>query len=206
MERARDTAAPVAGVILAAGLSQRMGQSKLLLPWQGRPIVRHVVDAALRSRLAHLLVVTGAQTGEVAGALNGLALDLIHNPDYASGLASSLRAGILAVPNHVAGVLVMLGDQPRLTGDVIDTLLDAYWSTGAPIVAPFARGRRGNPVLFARALFADLLQAGGDAGARGVIEAHHDQILAVEVDPEVFEDIDTPEAYAALLENDARMS
>ncbi len=99
----------------------------------------------------------------------------------------------------------MLGDQPRLTGGVINRLLDAYWRSGGPIVAPFADGRRGNPVLFARSLFPDLIGTQGDAGARGVIEAHHDEIHAVEVDPAVFEDIDTPEAYAVLLGHEARM-
>ncbi len=99
----------------------------------------------------------------------------------------------------------MLGDQPRLTGEVIDRLLEAYWRSGGPIVAPFASGRRGNTVLFARSLFPSLLEAGGDAGARSVIEARHGEVVAVEVDPAVVEDIDTPEAYAALAGNEGLM-
>ena len=190
---------PVAGIILAAGLSRRMGQSKLLLPWEGRPILRHVVDAALGSQLAPLVVVTGAHAGDVAAVLQGLSIDLVHNPDYTSGLATSLRAGIRAVPKHASAALVMLGDQPRLTGEVIDRLLDAYRQSAAPIVAPFARGRRGNPVLFAHSLFPTLLEIEGDAGARAVVETYHDEVLGVEVDAALFEDIDTPEAYATLV-------
>ncbi|MDQ5851315.1 MAG: nucleotidyltransferase family protein [Chloroflexota bacterium] len=203
MASSRETGAPVAGVILAAGLARRMGGSKVLLPWQGRPLVRHVAEVALASQLDEILVVTGHRAHDVGAVLRDLPLRVIHNPDYQGGLSTSLRAGIAALGEDVAGALIMLADQPLLTSTAIDSLLQAYWRTAAPIVAPFAHGRRGNPVLFARALFPDLLEVAGDEGARAVIEAYRDRMEGVEVDEAVFQDVDTPEVYAALSDRPA---
>ena len=194
----------VAGLILAAGLSRRMGTAKVLLPWRGRPLVRHLAEVALASRLEEVVVVTGHQVDATAAALVDLPVRLVHNPEFESGLASSLRAGVASIHDHADAVLIMLADQPLLGVELIDRLIEAFGETGARIVAPVAAGRRGNPVLFARALFGRLLEVRGDEGARAVIEAQRDQVHRIEVDSDIFEDIDTPEAYARLAASHGR--
>ncbi len=175
-----------------------MGSAKVLLPWQGRPLIRHVAEVALASRLAELIVVVGHQAEEVTAALHELPLRVVHNVDYRGGQSTSLRAGIAAVPDSAAAAVVLLADQPFVTTDVVDALITTFQVTSAPIVAACAAGRRGNPVLFARGLFPKLSTIGGDEGARGVIAAHRDQLRCVEVESSVFADIDTPDDYVAL--------
>ena len=198
MADARGSDRPVAGVLLAAGLGRRMGAAKVLLPWQGRPLVRHVAEVALASQLAELIVVVGHQADEVGAALHDLPVRIVRNPEYAGGQSTSLRAGIAAVPDSAAAALVLLTDQPLVTTAVVDALLAAFWDTAALIVAACAAGRRGNPVLFARGLFPRLLAIGGDEGARGVIAAYRDQLRCIEVDETVLADVDTPEDYTKL--------
>lgn len=175
-----------------------MPGTKVLLPWRGQPLIRHLAGVALASRLDELLVVVGHRADEVGAALADLPLRTVYNPHYERGQSTSLRAGIAALPEQCAGVLIMLADQPLLTSHVIDELLGVFWNSGAVIVAACANGRRGNPVLFARTLFPELMQATGDQGARAVITAHRADLRCLEVNPEIFADIDTPEAYAAL--------
>ncbi len=189
----------VGGVILAAGLGRRMGAPKLLLPWQDRPLIRHAAETALASQLDTVFVVTGYRADAIANALQGLAVQIVHNPDYAAGLSTSLHTGVRALPGRYTAALIMLGDQPLLTSTIIDRLLEAYRATRAPLVAPVAGQRRGNPVLFARSLFPALLEVSGDEGARAVVAAHHAELHGVEVDERVFYDVDTPEAYAGLV-------
>lgn len=175
-----------------------MGSTKVLLPWHGRSLIRHLAEVALASGLAEVIVVVGHQADEVTAALGKLPVQVVHNPAYADGQSTSLHAGLAAVPEHAAAVMVLLADQPLLTTDVIDALLTTFRETAAPIVAACASGRRGNPVLFARELFPELATIGGDEGARSVIVAHRDRLRCVEVDSAVFADVDTPEEYAAL--------
>lgn len=182
-------------VILAAGRSTRMDGNKLLAEWQGRPLVRHAVQAAVASRARPVLVVVGHQADGVRAALAGLAVTFVDNPAFAEGMASSLRAGIAALPATAAGVLVGLGDMPLLKPDHYDRLLDAF-TPDAAAVLPVVNGRRGHPVLLARALFSQVMTLTGDEGARrlltgGVVEVGID-------DPAVLRDVDTPEALRAL--------
>lgn len=175
-----------------------MGGGKVLLPWRGRPLVVHIAEIALASRLSDMIIVTGDRADEVSAALHDLPVQLVYNPDYRAGLSTSLKAGIAAVPTHYDGALVMLADQPLLTTETIDRMLDSFAVSDAPIIAPFAAGQRGNPVLFERALFSEFEALTGDEGARRIIAAFRDRIGKVEVDPKMLEDIDTPEAFAAL--------
>jgi molybdenum cofactor cytidylyltransferase len=179
-----------------------MGLPKTLLPWNDRPLVRHVAEVALASRLDELVVVSGYYAEELAAALRDLPLRIVHNPAYRTGLASSLRTGIAAVAEGASGALILLADQPFLTTDVVDRMLDLFAQTAAPVVAPVAQGRRGNPVLFARPLFPALLAISGDEGARDVVRANRHRMQTVEVDASVFEDVDTPESYARLAESE----
>jgi molybdenum cofactor cytidylyltransferase len=190
---------PIAGVILAAGGASRMGRPKQLLDWGGRPLVRVAAEQALASRLDTLLVVVGAASAEVGAALAGLPLRIVPCPEYASGQSASLRAGIAALGPEVAAALVLLADQPFVTAAIIDRLIAEWRATAAPIVAPAYRGVRGNPVLFARALFPELLAVTGDRGARQVIASDPARVATVPFDDDrPLADIDTPEEYERL--------
>jgi molybdenum cofactor cytidylyltransferase len=175
-----------------------MGTTKVLLPWRGQPLIRHIVQVARASRLGQLIVVTGHEGAAVASALRAIDVRLVHNDRYREGLSGSLRAGIEALDGDVAAVLVMLADQPLLTAAVIDQLIERYRASAARIVAPFADGQRGNPVLFDRSLFGELRAVSGDQGARAVLQQRKDDVAAVEVSPDVLVDVDTPEAYEML--------
>jgi molybdenum cofactor cytidylyltransferase len=194
-------AAPVAGIVLAAGRSTRMGTgNKLLQEVRGVALVRHAVEAQLASRAAPVFVVTGHQQEEVRAALAGLEVRFVHNPDFADGLASSLKAGIAALPEDVPGVVVCLGDMPNVTAGVIDRLAQAFADRPEALaVAPTLLGQRGNPVLLARALFAQVETLSGDHGARRLIDAAGEAVEEVALDdPAIALDIDTPEALKAL--------
>jgi molybdenum cofactor cytidylyltransferase len=197
-----DPAAPrVAAIVLAAGRSTRMGaQNKLLADVGGTPMVRRVVETAVASRARPVLVVTGHMAAEVGAALAGLDVTLVANPDYATGLASSLKAGIRAVPAACAGALVLLGDMPRITPEHLDRLIDAFIAdNGMVIVAPTHHGKRGNPIIWPPAFFPDLLQLEGDIGARSLLIEHARQVEEVELDNlGIFADIDTPEELARM--------
>jgi molybdenum cofactor cytidylyltransferase len=190
----------VAAVILAAGRSTRMGANKLLEMLHGKPIVRHVAEAALRSRAGPLIVVTGHQADAVSKALVGLDVTFVHNPAFADGLSSSLKVGVGAVPDTSAGALVLLGDMPEVRAETIDRLCDNFaGGAGAKAVVPVAEGRRANPVLIARGQFEALSAITGDTGARALLEAAGPDVIEVPVDDEgVLVDVDTPDALAAL--------
>jgi molybdenum cofactor cytidylyltransferase len=201
----RDAAPParpgqVAAIVLAAGQSRRMGQdNKLLAPVDGRPMVAHVVDAMLASRGSPVIVVTGHEADRVRAALADRPVQWCHNPDYAEGLSTSLRAGLEALP-EVEGVLVALGDMPRIKAAQIDRLIAAFHPTeGSAICVPTVRGKRGNPVLFATRFLPEMRQVSGDVGARHLIGAHADEVVEIEMDDDApLLDIDTPAALAAL--------
>ena len=178
------------------------GPNKLLLDVAGKPMVRHVVEAALASRADPVVVVLGHQQHEVRQALRGLKVRFVANPDYADGLSTSLRAGIAALPPDTAGAVVCLGDMPRVSAALIDRLIAAFDPVeGRSIVVPTWHGKRGNPVLWGRAFFAEMQAVAGDVGARHLIGEHAGAVVEVEADSDgALIDIDTPEAFAAFAE------
>jgi molybdenum cofactor cytidylyltransferase len=192
--------ARVAAIVLAAGRSSRMGaQNKLLADIGGTPMVRRVAETALASKARPVLVVTGHMAADVGAALAGLDVTLVPNPDYATGLASSLKAGIRAVPADCDGALILLGDMPRITVEHVDRLIGAFAAAPDTIVVPVHAGRQGNPVLWPRRCFADLLQLEGDAGAKRLIAAHPEQTIEIEMGTSaIFADVDTPDALRRL--------
>jgi molybdenum cofactor cytidylyltransferase len=193
--------APVAGLVLAAGRSTRMGpDNKLLQMVRGKPMVRHAVEAQLASRAAPVIVVTGHQRVEVEAALAGLDVSFVHNLDFAAGLAGSVKAGLAALPPGTPGVVVSLGDMPNVTAAVIDRLAQVFAEQGEALaVVPTLFGQRGNPVLLARELFAAVVGLSGDQGARRLLDEAGDAIVEVPLDdPAIALDVDTPEALKAL--------
>ncbi|NTW01143.1 MAG: nucleotidyltransferase family protein [Oscillochloris sp.] len=192
----------ICGILLAAGTSSRLGRPKQLLEWGGRPLVRHVAEQALASRICALVVVVGAVADAVRATLVGLdgPVLIAENPEYASGQASSLRVGIGALPAAARAALVLLVDQPLITPTLIDCVIAAYDACpDALAVVPYYHGQRGNPVLLSRMLFSELRALDGDVGARQVIAHHTAEVCQIDVnDPAVLMDMDTPEDYAQM--------
>lgn len=190
----------IAALVLAAGRSSRMGtENKLLANVGGRPIVRRVVETALESSARPVFVVVGHQDASVRAALEGLNVRFITNAAYAEGLSTSLRAGLARLPEDVDGAVVMLGDMPEIAAGLIDRLIAAFApKEGRGIVLPIARGKRGNPVLWSRTYFAEMMDVAGDTGAKHLLGTHADAIVEISADDAVHADIDTPDALAAL--------
>lgn len=195
----------IAALVLAAGQSRRMGAvNKLSVPVTGssglKPMVAHVVDAALASKAKPVVVVLGHEADKVRELLAGRGVAFVSNPEYAAGLSTSLRAGVRTLPHGIDGVLVMLGDMPRIAGTDIDKLIAAFNPVeGRAICVPTYRGKRGNPVLFGAAFLESMASAAGDTGAKHLIGEHADQVVEVEMGSDaVLADIDDPATLAAL--------
>ena len=190
----------VVATILAAGRSTRMGETnKLLENWQGKPLVAHVVDAALASiELTQVVAVTGHQADQVAKVVEP-DVPTVHNPDFVTGMSSSLKTAIAWSRERKAnGVLVLLGDMPLVTAAQIDAMLGAFAKAGnEAIIQATNNGEPGNPVLLPASLFDEIMQIDGDRGARSVIEAHAERVFRVEIGPAAARDFDTPQAFEA---------
>lgn len=191
----------IAAVVLAAGMSARMGRNKLLAEIRGQPLVRRVVSSIEASAARPIVVVTGHDHELIGAALAGTDAAIVHNPAYHDGLSSSLRTGIRTVAECDAAI-VLLGDMPCIAPSVVDRMIAAYKSKkgGVICVATF-RGRRGNPVLFDRTFFPELETISGDIGAREIVRKHW--LLVCEVDMEddsPLIDLDTPEDMERFLE------
>lgn len=179
-----------------------MGHNKLLARLSdGRTMIEHTVDQALASAARPVLVVTGHDGAEIRAALAGKPVGFVAAPDYEAGLAHSLRAGIKALPAETEAVLICLGDMPLVPPGVLDQLCAAYApKEGRDIVLPKFNGQRGNPVLWGRRFFDDLLALTGDSGARQILHRHMDSIVELPVHSDaVLRDFDTPGALATLL-------
>lgn len=190
---------PVAAIVLAAGGSIRMGRLKQLLPVDGQPMVRRVTQTVVAAGLAQVIVVIGAQADRVREVLHDLPVEIVVNEQWPAGMSRSLRAGLQAVQPEIQAALIVLADQPTLTPPLLQKLVARYQATRAAIVTPFYQGRQGNPVLFDRSLFAELVTVEGDQGGRSLLARYQAQIERVEVDdPAVILDIDTRDEYEQL--------
>lgn len=189
----------VAGILLAAGGSARMGKAKQTLMWRGKPLVRHVAEAALAAHLSKVIVVTGCAAEEVASAVQGLEVQLVYNAHWQVGQSTSIRVGLEALSEAYGGAVFLLADQPLVSAPLIDGLVELHARTLAPIIAPLVDGRRGNPVLFDCSTFEDLRQLHGDQGGR-VLFSRYPLTYLPWNDAKLIIDVDTPQAYQRLLE------
>ena len=190
-------AAQVSAVVLAAGRSTRMGAvNKLLVPLDGRPMVRTVADALESSSVAPVVVVTGHESDRVGEALAGTRVRLVHNPEYRQGLSGSLRIGLTALPESAEGAVICLGDMPLVTSQHVEKLVAAFDpAEGREICVPVFEGKRGNPVLFARRFFEEMKAVRGDVGARHLIGEYEEYVCEVAMDDRaVLVDVDSPQA------------
>ncbi len=190
----------VAALVMAAGKSSRMGQFKLLMPIDGTPMIASTVDALLASSVTDVIVVTGRDADGVRAALGDRPVRLVHNPDFADGLSTSLKTGLSALPADADAFLVALGDMPKVTAGDIDRLIAAYDpDEGRLICVPAFDGRSGNPILWDRRFIEAMQGLTGDSGARSLMLRHGEAVVEVPVTGAgVLIDVDTPEALAAL--------
>jgi molybdenum cofactor cytidylyltransferase len=193
----------VGAIVLAAGRSTRMGgPNKLMAEVGGRPLVRIAAEEALASRARPVIVVTGHQRDRVEAALLGLDVKHVHNPDFADGLSTSLKAGLAALPPEVNGVIVCLGDMPQVRAAMMNQLIAAFDpQRGALVVVPTINGERGNPVVWSRRFFPDLMALEGDVGARHLISRYPEAVMEVPLSGKAaLIDVDTPEALKLVQE------
>ncbi len=190
----------ISAIILAAGMSSRMGTLKQLLHFRGRPMVRHVADAVSQSRVKETIVVVGARFDAVCAAIDGLPVRVVINNDFASGQSTSLRKGVNALAEKPLpdGVLFALADQPLLLTSTINHLINEFYKRGG-IIVPRYEQQQGNPVIFARKFLPEMLLISGDEGARKLMEHQSEEVHFVDVkDRGVIFDIDTWQDYERL--------
>ena len=188
----------VSAVVLAAGESRRMGTNKLLLPWGETTVLERTLGNVSASGVSETSVVVGHER-ELTGPPAEIYGRVLFNPDYATGMLSSAQAAVRALGSSTEAMLVMLGDQPLVGPDIIDTLLAAYAAGPHGLVAPTYGGRRGNPVIIDRRYFAELLALPPEAAPRALLQRHPDDLLLVEVESDaILHDLDRPEDYERL--------
>jgi molybdenum cofactor cytidylyltransferase len=186
----------IAALVLAAGRSRRMGVQKLLLPLGGQPVIARIVDKVLRSPVDKVLVVVRQGDESVARALGGRKVRFVANPHAEGEMLSSVRCGLLAVPAEADGVLIVLGDQPGISREVVAELVRTFQAGSRGIVVPTCGGQRGHPLLVATRYRDEILSRYDDTGLRGLLRAYPEDVWEVEVStPKIFDDMDTPEDY-----------
>jgi molybdenum cofactor cytidylyltransferase len=186
----------VFAIVLAAGRSRRMGVQKLLLPVGGKPMVAHVVDAVLAGPVDGAIVVVGQEGQTVADAVAGRRVRFVTNPDADGEMLGSVRCGLRALPQEIEAALIATGDQPGITSDLVIALVRAFRASGRGIVVPVHGGRRGHPLLVAARYRAEILTRYDGTGLRGLLRAHPEDVLEVEVSARsVLEDVDCPADY-----------
>ena len=197
----------IGGIILAAGGSSRFGESKQLLLWKGDPLIRHSAKAALEAGISPIIIVVGASAEEVNSAVKDLPVRIVNNREWAAGMSASIKAGLVALPKDLGGVVFLHADQPQIPPALIRTLVETHESTLNPIIAPQIDGQRGNPVLFDACTFRKLLSLDGDIGGRAIFGQYQVRWIPWH-DPKILLDIDSPEDYQKFLkfypENEAK--
>ena len=179
-----------------------MGEAKQLLPLGQTTLLGQTIATIRRSAVDKIILVLGASAAAIQQSLDTEGLHIVHNPDYAEGMSTSLRAGLSAVPADLDAAFIVLADQPLLQPATLDHLAQHYRQSKAQIVVPTFQGTRGNPVLLDRSVFAEVMALQGDVGCRAIFGKHEAALLKVEVmDEGILLDIDRPEDYDRLLQN-----
>jgi molybdenum cofactor cytidylyltransferase len=187
----------IAAIVLAAGLSRRMGVPKMVLPWKNTTVIGQVVDVLAQAGINEMVVVTGGAHEQVEAALEGLPVKLVFNPRYPEDeMAYSLQAGLLALSEEVEATLVALGDQPQIECTVVQAIMAAYQQSKAALIVPSYKMRRGHPWLMVRSLWPEVQILPSGRTLRDVLNAQAEQINYLQVDtPSILQDLDTPEDY-----------
>ena len=188
----------VAAVILSAGESSRMGRTKQLLPWRGKPLLWHAARAAIGEEIEDVIIVVGSDGELIRKALNDLKVKFVENPEWRLGQSTSIQAGLKSLPEMTGAVIFLLADQPQISPALVRALIEKHATTLAPIIAPLVDGKRGNPVLFDRIGFDDLMNIQGDTGGRELFSRYPVEWLEWH-DSGALLDIDTEDDYQRLL-------
>jgi len=188
-----DRAGRIAGVVLAAGTSSRMGRNKLFLRLGGTSVLRRAVAAAREAGLDPVLVVLGHESDRALAELQGLACTPVLNQDYATGMNTSVRAGVSAVPADASGAVLMLADMPFVTAGMLRTLVERYRSAEAPLVVSTYGEVLAPPILYGRPLFGELRALDGDGCGKRVVKAHRREAIEMAWPPAALADLDVPE-------------
>jgi molybdenum cofactor cytidylyltransferase len=188
-------------IVLAAGMSRRMGAQKLLLPFGGKTVISHIIDQIADSVVDKIIVVAGDESDSVREQLSGRDVSIVINPDCGAEMLSSVRCGIRALPEGCRCVLVALGDQPGITTDLVNEMVNAFKTANKGILVPVYQGKRGHPILFSSRYCNEILTRYEDIGLRGLVETHADDVFELNVSsPTVLCDMDWPEDYRRELE------
>jgi molybdenum cofactor cytidylyltransferase len=187
-----------AGIILAAGESKRFGRPKQLLEWKGQSFVQAVARTAINAGLSPVIVVSGANAEDVETSVSGLGVEVIRNVEWTSGQASSIKKAVKSLSPEIGGAVFLLSDQPQVSVEVIQALIEKHSQGIRPIIAPMVMDRRANPVLFDKDTFKDLLLLEGDTGGRAIFHKYRVDYLPWH-DDSLLLDVDTPEQYQKLI-------
>ena len=186
----------ICAIVLAAGRSSRMGVQKLLLPFGGKTVISHIVDQLLAGSVDKVVVVTGHEPGRISDELSGRPISIVNNADYDSGMLSSVRCGLRALPERYKAVLVAIGDQPSIRTELVNLMIRSFAAGSKNILVPCYEGKRGHPLLFSARYREEILTHYDDVGLRGLLHAHPDDVLELSVSmPSVLTDMDYPEDY-----------
>lgn len=195
----------ICAMVLAAGLSRRMGVQKLLLPFGGKTVIAHIVDQIIESTVDETYVVVGHEGERVSRELSDRRISIVVNSEYESGMLSSVRCGLIALPQECRAVLVALGDQPSLTTKLLDQMVRSFKETEKKILVPIHNGRRGHPLLFSLGYRDEIMTRYDDVGLRGLLNAHPDDVFDLSVSTSsVLLDMDYPPDYQRELESTER--
>jgi molybdenum cofactor cytidylyltransferase len=187
----------IAAIVLAAGMSRRMGEPKMVLPWGQTTVIGQVVNVLAQSGIDEIVVVTGGARDLVEAALQGFPARLVLNPRYIEDeMVYSLQAGLFALTEKVEATLVALGDQPQIESGVVQAVLDAYHLSKAALVVPSYKMRRGHPWLIARSLWPEVQNLLSGNTLRDLLNAHTEQLHYLDVKTSsILQDLDTPQDY-----------
>lgn len=204
----------ICALVLAAGKSHRMGVQKLLLPFGKTTVILHIVDQLLHSVIDEIHLVVGYEASRIAEQISGppaqslvrragRPVSIVTNPDYESGMLSSVRCGFQSLPQNCDAVLVVLGDQPAITCELVNEMIQSFKKVNKKILVPLYRGKRGHPILICTQYRNEIMTCYDDVGLKGLLSAHPDDIFELNVSTSgVLSDIDVPQDYQRELMKD----